>query len=48
MANIFVYTIAWYFLGVRDRGDVEMIGPEDDQAFRNIVLVSLVSTLPAA
>jgi hypothetical protein len=41
MSNIFLYLVAWYFLGVRDRGNVEKIGPEDDESFRNILLVKL-------
>jgi hypothetical protein len=39
MANIFLYLTAWYFLGNRERGDVEKIGPDDDKAFGNILLV---------
>ena len=40
-SNVFLYLVAWFFLGVRDRGEVEKIGPQDDEAFRNILLVSI-------
>jgi hypothetical protein len=39
LSNIFLYLVAWFFLGSRERGESERIGPEDDDAFRNICLV---------
>ena len=40
LSTIFLYVVAWYFLGSRERGESERIGPEDDDAFRSIVFVS--------
>ena len=39
LSNIFLYLVAWFFLGSKEGGEADRIGPEDDAAFRNIVLV---------